>query len=89
MARGRKKDHHPQAPELGLYRAADTDLEVVTALGPAAPREFQQTIATADRLQDLIDLRQGGVVRLEDGMPRIRTVREGRPAAGAWMVGAV
>ncbi|MGB1234438.1 MAG: glutamine amidotransferase [Planktomarina sp.] len=73
--------------ELGLYRATDNDLDVVTALGPAAPREFQQTIATATRLQGLVDQRQGGVVRIVDGIPRIRTVRDGRPAAGRGWLG--
>jgi len=35
-----------QAPEIGLYRLRDANAETVIALGPAAPREFEQTIAT-------------------------------------------
>ena len=56
-------------------------------LGPAAPREFEQTIATGDILAPLIAPLRGGVVRLEDGIPSLRTVREGRPAAGRGWIG--
>ena len=56
-------------------------------LGPAAPREFEQTIATADVLAPLVDARRGGVVAIEDGLPTIRNVRETRPAAGRGWIG--
>jgi hypothetical protein len=41
--------------EQGLYRLTDGTLETVIALGPAAPREFEETIASADRLLPLIE----------------------------------
>ncbi|MEO0356798.1 MAG: hypothetical protein AAF386_00640 [Pseudomonadota bacterium] len=72
--------------ELGLYRATVGSLETVTALGPAAPKEFQQTIATADRIAPLVTQSQGGVYMATDSIPRVRTVRPRRPAAGPnWM----
>ncbi len=38
------------APEIGLYRLAEGDEKAVVALGPAAPREFEQTIARGEVL---------------------------------------
>jgi hypothetical protein len=73
--------------EIGLYRLNDGTHETVIGLGPAAPREFEKTIATAELLQPLIDETRGGVARIEDGIPTIRTVREGRPAAGRGWLG--
>lgn len=76
-----------EGPEIGLYRLRDGDLESVIGLGPAAPKEFEQTIATGAVLEPLVDSLRGGVLRLDDGLPRIRNVREGRPAAGRGWIG--
>ena len=76
-----------EAPEIGLYRLTDGTLDTVIALGPSAPREFEQTIAAADALQPLVNVHQGGVMRLEDGVPNLRDVRLGRPAAGRDWIG--
>jgi hypothetical protein len=46
--------------EQGLYRLTDGTLDTVIALGPAAPREFEETIASADRLLPLTDPLSGG-----------------------------
>ena len=75
------------APEIGLYRLAESDLEAVVALGPQAPREFEETIATAEKLRPLLSASRGGVVRVEDGLPELRFVREGRAAAGRGWLG--
>ncbi len=74
-------------PEIGLYRLAEGDQNTVVGLGPAAPREFEQTIASAAALSPTIEALRSGVMRLEDGIPDIRNVREGRPAAGRGWVG--
>ncbi|MEY8830440.1 hypothetical protein AB9K34_18860 [Sedimentitalea sp. XS_ASV28] len=74
-------------PEIGLYHLAEGGHEAVIGLGPAAPREFEETIATADIMEPAIARLRGGVFRLEDGLPGIRTVREGRPAAGRGWIG--
>ncbi len=76
-----------EAPEIGLYRLTDGTLDTVIALGPSAPREFEQTIAAADALQPLVNVHEGGVMRLEDGVPNLRDVRLGRPAAGRDWIG--
>jgi len=76
-----------EGPEIGLYRLKEGDKDAVIALGPAASKEFEVTIASADALQPTVDATRGGVVRLEDGMPDLRIVREGRPAAGRGWLG--
>ncbi|SLN56110.1 hypothetical protein [Pseudooctadecabacter jejudonensis] len=75
------------APEVGLYRLTDSATETVIALGPAAPREFEQTIAGADVMADLVAGTNGGVSILEDGQPSVRAVRAGRPAIGNGWIG--
>ncbi|WP_299701274.1 hypothetical protein [uncultured Tateyamaria sp.] len=76
-----------EGPDIGLYRLENGDAETVIGLGPAAPKEFEATIATGDLLGPRVESTRGGVLRLEDGTPRIRTVREGRPAAGRGWIG--
>ena len=76
-----------EGPTIGLYHLEESDQIAVVGLGPAAPREFEQTIASAEPLSDVIDAVRGGVPRLEDGIPSLRDVRPGRPAAGRGWVG--
>ncbi|ETA53747.1 glutamine amidotransferase [Ponticoccus alexandrii] len=76
-----------EGPDIGLYRLEEGDLSAVIGLGPAAPREFVQTIASGDALTPLIDSTRGGVLRLEEGLPSVREVRAGRPAAGRGWIG--
>ncbi|WP_170762667.1 hypothetical protein [Ruegeria lacuscaerulensis] len=74
-------------PEIGLYRLQEGEQSAVIGLGPAAPKEFERTIATGGVLQPVLAEMRGGVIRLEDGLPSIRNVRAGRPAAGRGWVG--
>ena len=76
-----------QAPMVGLYRLTQDDLTRVVAVGPAAPREFVETLASPVALQPVVDSVQGGIARLEEGFPTLRAVREGRPAAGRGWLG--
>lgn len=76
-----------QAPMVGLYRLEQDDLTRVVAVGPAAPREFVETLASPALLQPVVDTVQGGIPRLEEGFPALRAVREGRPAAGRGWLG--
>jgi hypothetical protein len=75
------------APEMGLYRLEQGDLTRVVAVGPSAPLEFVETIASGDPLQAVVQGAGGGIVALRDGMPDIRSVREGRPAVGRGWIG--
>ncbi|KAA9010506.1 hypothetical protein [Histidinibacterium aquaticum] len=75
------------APEMGLYRLTDGEEESVIALGPAAPREFEETIASAEQLDPFIDGTRGGTLAMADGNFDLREVREGRPAAGRGWLG--
>ena len=73
--------------EIGLYRLENGEEVTVIGLGPAAPREFVETIASDAALRPAIDSLRGGVARMEDGLPRLRDVRLGRPAAGRGWLG--
>ena len=75
------------APDIGLYRLADGGMAAVAALGPAAPREFEQTIASGDLLEPAIAATGGGIVQLSDGFPDIRRVGIGRVATGRGWIG--
>ncbi|MCZ8333817.1 MAG: hypothetical protein O9328_06105 [Rhodobacteraceae bacterium] len=76
-----------QAPAVGLYRLEQGDLTRVVAVGPSAPREFVETIATGAVLEPVVTPTNGGILRLEEGVPDLREVREGRPAAGRGWIG--
>jgi hypothetical protein len=76
-----------EAPEPGLYRLVEGDLETVTALGPAAPREFVATIASGEPLGPVVRATGGGILALSEGVPSIREVRPGRIAAGRGWIG--
>jgi hypothetical protein len=76
-----------EAPEMGLYRLAQGDLTAVVAVGPSAPREFEQTLASDTVLVPVVEAGRGGLLRLADGAPDIRVVREGRVAAGRGWIG--
>jgi len=75
------------APLLGLYRLEQGDLTRVVAVGPQAPKEFEETIATGDKLAPLVAPTNGGVLRLEAGNPDIRAVRTDRQAYGRGWIG--
>ncbi|WP_170467375.1 hypothetical protein [Ruegeria arenilitoris] len=74
-------------PEIGLYRLEEGDQSTVIGLGPAAPKEFERTIATSDILDPVMAELRGGAARLEEGLPSIRNVRPGRPASGRGWIG--
>jgi hypothetical protein len=76
-----------EGPEIGLYRLENGDQSSVIGLGPAAAREFVETIADASAMTPLVPSLRGGTPRLEDGLPRLRDVRTGRPAAGRGWIG--
>ncbi len=70
------------APGPGLYRLRDGDLTRVLALGPAAPREFEQTVASDAAIGPLVQATGGAVIRLSDGVPDLRAVAPDRTAHG-------
>ncbi|NBD29123.1 MAG: hypothetical protein GVY31_03675 [Alphaproteobacteria bacterium] len=76
-----------EAPEIGLYRLTDGEEETVIALGPSAPREFEQTISSGEVLAPVIDGANGGTLAIADGLPDLREVRAGRPASGNGWIG--
>ncbi|WP_415182738.1 hypothetical protein [Phaeovulum sp.] len=75
------------APQAGLYRLKQDDLERVVAMGPASPREFEATIADEAPLAAAIVAANGSAYRLWDGVPDVRAVRAGRASAGRGWIG--
>lgn len=76
-----------EAPEMGLYRLEQGEQKAVIAVGPSAPKEFEETIASGERLTPVLEPTGGGVLRLEEGAPDVRAVREGRVASGRGWLG--
>ncbi|SFH65464.1 hypothetical protein [Albimonas pacifica] len=76
-----------RAEEPGLWTLTDGVLEGVAAVGPPAPKEFENPVSTGAVLAALADASNGGVMRLADGMPDLRRVRPGRTAAGRGWIG--
>ncbi|QIK41598.1 hypothetical protein [Pontivivens nitratireducens] len=74
-------------PVQGLWRLRDGDVTGVAAVGNAAPREFENALSTDEVLKPLIDATDGGAIRVSDGVPDLRRVREGRNAAGRGWLG--
>ncbi|MCV2882323.1 hypothetical protein [Actibacterium sp. XHP0104] len=73
--------------EIGLYRITEGDFTAVSAIGPPAPREFEQTIASGAVLAPAVDATRGGIRTIEGGLPDIRQVQPGRVAAGRGWIG--
>ena len=76
-----------QAPEIGLYRLTDGVRSTVIAVGPPAPIEFEDTVASTELLAPVLAATGGGAHPLEDGGFSLRQVRQGRPAAGRGWLG--
>jgi len=75
------------AAQLGLYRLKQGDLVRVVAVGPSAPKEFEETLASPDKLAPIVAAAKGGILTLENGIPDLRLVNDGRPAAGRGWIG--
>jgi hypothetical protein len=73
--------------ENGVWRLVNADRSAVAVVGPSSPTEFANPVSTGDVLAPLATSTRGGVRRLEDGMPDLRLVREGRVAAGRGWIG--
>ncbi|WP_270725823.1 hypothetical protein [Shimia sp. Alg240-R146] len=73
--------------DIGLYRLVNGDETAVIGLGPAAPREFEETLASATVLAPMLEATNGGDWALVDGVPAVRDVRAGRPAMGRGWIG--
>ncbi|WBU57876.1 hypothetical protein [Paracoccus sediminicola] len=75
------------APAPGLYTVRQGDLVRSIAIGPAAPREFDRTVANPAALAGLTENSGGSIQRLADGIPELRRIAEGRPAEGRGVAG--
>jgi hypothetical protein len=75
------------AAENGVWRLENGDQSAVAVVGPSSPREFDNPVSTGDVLAPLAEATRGGIRRLEDGLPDLRLVREGRVAEGRGWIG--
>ncbi|MDO5604701.1 MAG: hypothetical protein Q4G25_06010 [Paracoccus sp. (in: a-proteobacteria)] len=73
---------HAQLAEAGIYTLRHGDLTRTLAIGPAAQREFERMVANPAAMAALIEASGGSIRRLADGIPDLRRVAPGRPAAG-------
>lgn len=76
-----------EGAENGAWRLANGDLIAVAVVGPPSPAEFRDPVSTGAVLAPLTAATLGGVKRLEEGLPDIRMVREGRLAEGRGWIG--
>jgi len=77
-----------KAGKNGLYHLSDGVLSSVFALGPAAPKEFENTIASAQKLRPLVKATKGVVLAISKvPRPKIRLVRAGHTAGGQSWIG--
>ncbi|MBP7000194.1 hypothetical protein [Amaricoccus sp.] len=86
VAPGRWEGRLP-AEENGVWRLVNGDISAVAVVGPRAPREFADPVSTPAPLAALVAATGGGAKRLEDGLPGVRLVREGRVAEGRGWIG--
>ena len=77
------------APQLGLYRISDGTFETVAGVGPAAPREYEDTLSTDALIGPIAAATGGTVTRVIDGLPDIRLSRAGGVTAGNGWIGLV
>ena len=73
--------------ENGVWRLENGDQHAVAVVGPSAPKEYANPVSTGDVLAPLAAATRGGIKRLEDGLPDVRLVREGRAADGRGWIG--
>ena len=69
-----------EGAEEGLWRFSDGTLSAVAAVGPPSPAEYTSPLATGEVLAPLVEASGGRVAWLNDGVPEIRLVANGRRA---------
>ncbi len=75
--------------EQGVWKLENGDQSAVAVMGLASPREFRDPVSTGAILEPIAAATGGGVLRLEDGLPDLRLVQEGRVAEGRGWIGLV
>lgn len=73
--------------QTGMYRVSDGDLVAVAPIGPASPREFANPVSRGSALLPMVEPAGGGMFWIEEGMPNVRSVREGRTVSGTGWLG--
>jgi hypothetical protein len=72
--------------EVGLHRFDDGALQSAAAIGSAEAKEMAAIKATAQVLSPVVTSTGGGIIWLEDGMPRIAKQRAGSVMAGSGFI---
>jgi uncharacterized membrane protein len=76
-----------EEPAEGLWRFRDGEHSAVAAVGPPAPKEYENPLASEAPLEPLVEESGGRLTWLSEGIPEIRTVAEGRRAHGRGWLG--
>jgi len=76
-----------ETSEQGIYHLTQGDLKTIVAVGPPAPKEFENPISTSDILRPFIDLSNGSSVRISDGIPSLRRIRANSVTNGRNWIG--
>ena len=76
-----------EAEEQGLHRLSDGAIAAIAAVGPPSPIEFERAVSSPEILAPIAATTGGGMFRLEDGVPDLRRVGEGRRMAGRGWLG--
>lgn len=71
----------------GLYRVEDGTASVVAVVGALDPKELEDARASAEPLREAVAARAGGEHWLSAGVPSLRHIAPGRPAAGRGWAG--
>ncbi|MCY4292552.1 MAG: hypothetical protein OXC72_12460 [Roseovarius sp.] len=74
-------------PEIGIYQLGNDGHSAIIGLGPDSPVEFVNPISNPGILERFVADTGGGIHWLEDGLPRIRSIKEGRNASGRGWIG--
>ncbi len=77
-----------EAKDLGLYQINNGDLQALTHVGPANPREFANVISTPALLAPILEETGGSAVRVKDNIiPRIIIVGSNSATSGKGWIG--
>ncbi|HUF56638.1 MAG TPA: hypothetical protein VMM55_08785 [Thermohalobaculum sp.] len=76
-----------EADEEGLWRFSAGELTAVAAVGPPSPAEWENPVASESLVEPLVEASGGRTGWLNDGVPEVRLVAEGRRAHSRRWIG--
>jgi len=65
-----------EATQNGLFRLSQGETSAVVVVGPAAPKEYENPVSSAQPMKPLMEATGGDAKRMVDGLPNVRLVRD-------------